>query len=157
MPLITVPKVIYKPKDLSYIGYYDYNSASVTSLTEDVWAKLNTNTTLRFSKGSFTHSNNRATYTGANTIIVFLQAICTITTNSETQFHFAFFQDGVIIPCSEQNITTIRKGANYYTNACPIHCMAELSQNNYIEVYIKNSENNADPTLDNVNVVINEL
>jgi hypothetical protein len=138
----------------AYINYFDFSSNSVTIVTiADTWYKLNTDTTTLFSRNGLTHSNNRVTNTGSTRVFK-IEGIVSVVAGNNQEIHAAFFRDGVLYPCSEQSTIT---GTGNRTNAIPFHCVIELQQSQYVEVWVKNQSGTNDITLKNVNVIITEL
>jgi hypothetical protein len=141
--------------DTAYANYFDFSSASVTTITTiDTWVKLNTSTTLGFSRDGLTHTNNRITRTGTSTRVFRLEGILSASSGNNNVIHVAFFKNGSLWPCSEQDSAV---GGTGKSTAIPFHCLIELATNDFIEVYVKNSSGTADITLDNVNVIIQQL
>lgn len=142
----------------AFINYFDFDSASVTTITTaDVFNKLNSDTTSLFSENGLVHSNNRITNTSHNKIIQ-AHAITSLEAGNNNIIHLAFFRGSdiaapTIIPCSEQQ-TTI--GANDKAHAVPIQCIFELDENEYVEVWVKNQNATTNITLVNLNVIVNE-
>jgi hypothetical protein len=138
----------------AFINYFDYESQSITNIiSSNTWYKLNTNTNSLFSRNGLVHTNNRVTNT-SNTKIVKLEAIISISAGNNQQIHAAFFKNGSLYPCSEQSTIT---GTGNRTNAIPIHCVAELQKDDFIEVWVKNQNGTTNITLDNVNAIVIEL
>jgi hypothetical protein len=138
----------------AFVNYFDFSSASVTTISQiDTWYKLNTNTTQGFSRNGLIHENNKITNIGEKSTF-FLQAIVSIISGNNNNIHLAFFKNGVLVPCSEQDVTTSSGGK---AQALPIQCAQELSKGDYIEVYVKNVSATTNVTIDNFNSLISEL
>jgi hypothetical protein len=147
----TVVNSLFTP----FINYFDFSSDAVTAVAEaDTYYKLNTTTTQGFKRGDLVHSNNRITYTGATTAVFSVQGIVSLESGNNKQIHVAFFQNEVIKSCSEQQITT--SGAGKASNIS-FQCLAELAQNDYIEVFVENATSADNITLDNLNVIVKQL
>jgi hypothetical protein len=141
--------------DTAYANYFDFSSASVTTVAQsNTWVKLNTTTTQGFSRNGLSHSNNRLTWTGATTRVFRLEGVASVVSGSNNVIHVAFFKNGDLWPCSEQDSTV---GTGGKSTAIPFHCLIELATNDFIEVYVKNASGTANITLDNVNVIIQQL
>jgi hypothetical protein len=141
--------------DTAYSNYFDFDSASVTTInTIDTWVKLNTTTTQGFSRNGLSHTNNRLTWTGATTRVFRLEGILSCSSGNNNVIHVAFFKNGNIWPCSEQDSAV---GGTGKSTAIPFHCLIELATNDFIEVYVKNASGTANITLDNVNVIAQQL
>ena len=141
--------------DTAYINYFDFSSGSVTNIVaSNTWYKLNTSTTQGFSRDGLVHSTNRVTWTGATTRVFKLEGIVSVESGNNNQIHVAFFKNGELHPCSEQDVTT--SGSGRASNIA-FHCLIQLAQNDYIEVWVKNASGTTGITLDNVNVIVSQL
>jgi hypothetical protein len=100
------------------------------------------------------HSNNRLTWTGATTRVFRLEGVASVVSGSNNVIHVAFFKNGNLWPCSEQDSTV---GTGGKSTAIPFHCLIELATNDFVEVYVKNASGTANITLDNVNVIAQQL
>jgi hypothetical protein len=138
----------------AYINYFDFDSASETNIiNSNAWYKLNTNTTSLFSRNGLVHTNNRVTNT-SNTKILKIEGIVSISAGNNQELHAAFFKNGQLYPCSEQSNNT---GGGLKVVALPFHCVVELQKNEYIEVWVKNKTGTTNITLDNINVIVQEM
>jgi len=141
--------------DTAYANYFDFSSASVTTVAQsNTWVKLNTTTTQGFSRNGLAHTNNRITRTGTSSRVFRLEGVASVVSGSNNVIHVAFFKNGDLWPCSEQDSTV---GTGGKSTAIPFHCLIELATNDFIEVYVKNASGTANITLDNVNVIIQQL
>jgi hypothetical protein len=141
--------------DKAYISYFDFSTNSVTNINNSgEWVKLNTNTQSVFSNNGLTHSNNRVTNI-SNTKIVKVEAIASLQAGNNQEIHLAFYKNGTtLLPCTEQSVNT---GTGNRITALPIHCIAELENSDFIEVWVKNQTSANNVTTDNINVIITEL
>jgi len=139
-----------------YINYFELNGSVTTITTADTWVKLNTVATnsLFASGAELVHTNNRITYIGAIPRVFQIEGIMSVESGNNNEIHSAFFRNDTLYPCSEQkvNMSGTGKGA-----AVPFHCVIELQQNDYIEVWTKNFTATTDITLSNLNVITKEL
>lgn len=143
--------VMLKP---AFVNYFDFSSGSVTNISIlNTWYKLNTDTTQGFSRNGLLHENNKITNTGESSTF-FMQAIISLSSGNNNNIHLAFFKNGVIVPCSEQDVTTSSGGK---AQVLPIQCVTELNKGDYIEVYVKNTTGTTNVTIDNFNSLISEL
>ena len=139
----------------SYINYFDYSSNSTTTISSAAtWYKLNSNTTQGYSQDGLTHTNNRITYGGATTKVFAVQAIVSVNGTNNDNVSFAFFKNGSIVPCSEQDGILPSGSKNI---AVPVQCLVELSTNDYVEVWVNNQSAGHDVTLAHLNVVVNQM
>jgi hypothetical protein len=149
-------KLMIKEKfDKSYLGYYDFSSESITTISQsNTWYKLNTETVSDFKRNGIVHTNNRATNIGSNKVFK-VEAIASLQAGNNQEIHLAFYKNGTtLLPCTEQSVNT---STGNRISAIPIHCIAELNTNDFIEVWVKNSTSANDVTIDNINVIIQEL
>lgn len=138
----------------SFINYFEFDNSAVTNITQNVWVKLNTvNTTSLFSRGNLVHSNNRITRTGEKKVFK-VEGIISVSSGNNQEVHAAFFRNGVLYPCSEQSAVLSSGGKS---SAIPFHCLIELDENDYIEVWVKNFSSSTNITLSNVNVIVTEM
>jgi hypothetical protein len=140
----------------AYINYFDFSSSTVTNITTaDTWVKLSADTTSLFSSGGeLIHTNNRITYTGTTPTVFQIEGIISVESGNNNEIHCAFFRNDILYPCSEQVATMAGTGKGA---ALPFHCVTELQQNDYIEVWIKNFAATTNITLLNLNMIIKEL
>lgn len=138
-----------------YINYFELNGSVTNITTADTWVKLNTAaTTSLFSSGELVHTNNRITYTGAIPRVFQIEGIASVESGSNNEIHNAFFRNDTLYPCSEQVVTMSGAGKGV---ALPFHCVIQLQQNDYIEVWTKNFGATTDITPTNLNVITKEL
>jgi hypothetical protein len=138
----------------AYINYFDFSSNLTTTISNlNTWVKLNTNTTSLFSRDGLVHTNNRVTNT-SSTKVFKIEGIVSVSSGNNNEVHAAFFKNGQLYPCSEQETVTASNGRS---SAVPFHCVIELNTNDYIEVWVKNKNNSNNIILDNINVIVSEL
>jgi hypothetical protein len=145
-------------QEKAYVNYFDFESNSVTNVVNsDTWYKLNTNTTSLFSNNGLIHSNNRVTNVNERSLIVQMEGIASLSANNNTEIHISFFKNDTLIPCAEQIETTSARGNTFFTSVIPFHCVTELEEDDYIEVWVKNKNTTDNITIANLNVIIKEL
>jgi hypothetical protein len=141
--------------DTAYANYFDFSSASVTTIADpDTWVKLNTTTTTNYSRNGLAHTNNRLTWTGSTTRVFKFEGIASLVSSTNNVIHVAFFKNGALWPCSEQESTT---GTGGKATAIPFHCLIELESTDFVEVYVKNATGANNITLGNINVIAQQL
>jgi len=141
--------------DTAYNNYFDFSSNSVTTIAQsNTWYKLNATTTQGFSRDGLVHSNNRITWTGSATRVFKVSGIVSVESGNNNQIHVAFFKNEELWPCSEQEVTT--SGSGRASNIA-FHCLVELATNGFVEVWVKNASGTTGITLDNVNVIVEQL
>ena len=129
----------------SALSYYVSSSAETTIVTQSVYVKV-AGTTTQVSARGFTHSNNRATYTGTPDIHVFITASVSMTaagTNVITAWRAA--KNGTTIASSE---VQRKVGTGTDIGALFIAAEADLSTNDYIEIFCANESDTTNMTAD---------
>lgn len=139
----------------AYINYFDITSGAVTAIpVANTWYKLNATTTEGFSRDGLVHSNNRVTFTGSQVTIFKISGIASISSGNNNVLNVAFFKNGILHPCSEQSVTA--SGVGKASNIA-FQCLISLNKNDFIEVYVKNQTGTTNITLDNINVIVEQL
>jgi len=136
-----------------HMEYFDGTSLAVTTLSTTAFALLNTTTTSNLSNGNLTHTNNKITYTGAETKTFKFEATCSGSTGNGNEIHFAFYKNSSIIASSEQDSVASNVGKAVST---PFQCLVSLTKDDFVQVYISNSQAN-DFTLAHLNVIATEV
>jgi len=137
-----------------YVNMFDFSSGSITTISiADTWYLLNADTVSVYSKG-FTHSTNRLTKVGDSWGPIKLEGCISVSSGNNNEVDVAFYKNGTIIPCSRQSVVTSSGGKS---SAIPFHCMTDMFNEDYIEVWIKNVSGTTDITLENINVILTEL
>jgi hypothetical protein len=137
-----------------YANMFDFSSSTITTIsTSDTWVKLDCVTTSVFSKG-FTHTNNRLTKVGDGYNPIKLECNTSVSASNNDLVQCAFFKNDTLIPCSlgEMVMSSGGKGSTI-----AFHCMTEMNDGDYIEVWVKNTNSTTDITLDVFNVIVTEL
>ena len=137
-----------------YGNMFDFSSSSVTTIsTSDTWVKLNSNTVSNYTKG-FTHSNNRLTKVGDAYNPIKLECNTSVSANNNDLVQCSFFKNGVLIPCSVGEMVMSSGGKG---STIAFHCMTDMLDGDYIEVWVKNVNSTTNITLDVFNVILTEL
>jgi len=146
----------YVDTSKQYVNYWEFSGAAQTNIISSAtWYKLNTSgTTSPFLNGDFVHTNNKVTYTGSTSIICQIEGIISVSSGNNDEIHAAFFKNGSLFPCSEQETVTSSGGKS---SALPFHCVAQFNTNDYVEVYVKNETSTTNIDLTHVNVIVKEL
>jgi len=144
-----------------YVNYFEFGVGTVTNIgTTNVWQKLNAVTTQGFTNNGLVHTNNRIENTGATGIFKAEAIVSAEMANNNQEVHLAFFKDDgsgfAIIPCSEQRIVA-SGGSSGRMFLIPIQCLVQLDTSDKLEVWIKNATSTSDATLENLNMILNEL
>ena len=143
----------YKVGGGDYGNMFDYTGATVTTISSTgVYYKVNANTTSVFTKG-FTHTNGRLTKVGDGYNPIKLEGIIAFNGTNNDELHVLFYQNGSPIPCSLGTMVIRGSGGNTIS----FHCMTEMDDSDYIEVYVSNQTGARNVTLENMNVILSEL
>lgn len=128
--------------------YIANGDEAITTLTEDIPTKASGATTLVNATDVDMPTNNRLRYTGSDTQTFLVT--CNISTQTESnnrQVYYSIRKDGAIIPsilAAEHHSST---NSSDELNSTTITGTVELSNNEYIELWIENVENDEDVTV----------
>lgn len=137
----------------NYANMWDYTSGEITTMTASgTYYKLNSNMTSPFSVG-FTFSNESLVYTSATPSVIELTGIASLVCGNNIDIEAAFFINGNLYPCSQQETST----RNNKPSVIPFHCVANLSQNDTVEVYVRNLTSTTNIELYHVNIILKEI
>lgn len=139
----------------AFANYFDFSSgASTTIAGAEEWVKLNADTVQGFSRNGLVHTQNRLTYTGVVSKVFKVEGIVSLSSGANNSLRVAFFKNGSLWPCSEQDGVA---GAGGRTVAIPFHCLMELGSGDYVEVFVRNMSGTSAVVTDNVNVILTEM
>ena len=137
-----------------YANMFDFSSNTVTTISSsNTWYLLGCTTTSVYSKG-FTHSNGRLTKVNNGYNPIKLEGAISVSDGNNNEVDVAFFKNGVILQSSRQSIVTTSGGKS---SAIPFHCMTEMNDGDYIEVYINNTTASTNITLEDISVIVTEI
>ena len=131
---------------MAYGGMY-ISSSAVTTLASATPLKA-AGTTTSMGLNSFTHSNNRLTYTGAATRVFSVVATLSVSAASAETMTFFIYKNGSFLTGAEID----RKASNNDIGAVAIAALISLAEDDYIEVWLE-SLGGADLTLNYGQVV----
>lgn len=139
----------------SFINLFAYGTSSVTTMTaSNTYYKLNVNTTVGYSRNGLSSTiANKISYSSQLTKIFKMECIISLSSANNNEIHVAFFKNGEILPCSEQELVTDSSGK---LGAIPNQCLVELSTGDYVEVWAKNKTASNNITVSNYNLIITE-
>jgi hypothetical protein len=139
-----------------YLNIFDFDSASSQTLGNDVWDVVNGSFQVGFQRNGLVLRDESGIiqYTGATPKIFQVEFIVAMTGASGRKLHVALFKNGDLWPCSEFAETIPPGGGEV---SIPAHCLVSLSASDAVQVYVKCSNNTANITIDNCNVIIKEL
>ena len=127
------------------------NNAVATDIITTGVAVKAAGTTTAIDLERFTHSNNRATYTGAIIQKFKVTATLSLTAGNNVQVGCYVAKNGTLPPESEVYATTA--GAGRAENIS-IQAILTLAQNDFVEIWVENSTNNTDITVTYLNVIV---
>jgi len=117
-------------------GFY-VNSTAETTLLQNTFTKIAGTTTADEHLQKFTHSNNKLTYTGTKTALFLISYNLSITgTNNNAMVSTIYKNGDTIQPCMNVNSTIDSGGKISYTGSTG---HIELSTDDFIELFIKNT------------------
>ena len=143
----------YKVGGGDYGNMFDFSSNTVTTISSSsTYYPVQCVTTSVYTKG-FTHSNGRLTKVGDGYNPIKLEGVIAFNGTNNDELHVTFHKSGVIIPCSLGTMVIRGSGGNTIS----FHCMTEMVDGDYIEVYVSNQSGARDVTLENMNIILTEL
>lgn len=136
-----------------YGNMFDFTGGSVTTIVSTgVDYLVNCTTISNFRKG-FSHTNARLTKVGDAYGPVKLEGIISFNGTNNDELHVFFYKNGIQIPCSKGTMVIRGSGGNTIS----FHCMTDMVDGDYIEVYVSNQSGARNVTLENMNVILTEL
>lgn len=133
--------------------YMTANATATTINTAGVFEKIAGTTTENSLNQRFSHSNNRLTYTGAITQIFTLEAIVSLTGSNNKDIDIRFAKNGTTLVSSNSRVTLDSAGKNQNASIADV---IELSENDYIEVYIANDTDTTNVTATDLSLTIRD-
>jgi len=139
-----------------YIDLYDYTSNSVTTISSTgVYYKVDMNASSTLSKGFTALANGRIIKVGDSyKTPMKIQANIAVQGSNNDEIHFLFYKNGYSV--SNSLATKVIVGNNK-GDTTTLQCLETLNDGDYIEVYVSNESGARDVTLENVDIIINEL
>lgn len=137
-----------------FAQYYMTSNATVTTIAVSTPTKAAGTTTANPDSEKFSHSNNRATYTGAFTRNFKVEANTSLTSNNNNILRLYIAKNGTAITSSfgESTSNTTGKAEGIY------HAVAiPMDTNDYVEAFVSNETGNNNITAVNLNVIVSEL
>lgn len=140
----------------SIANYYMSDNATVTNvITVATPLKIAGTTTANSINQKFTHTDNRATYTGAinrNFKVTATVSVTSASANDQIGFYIA--KNGTVITESEMYVTT---NASARAESVTIQTITSLITNDYVETWVENDTDASDVTVTFLNVIIEPL
>lgn len=132
--------------------YFMNGNATATVISSvGVEVKVAGTTTNGAATQKFTHSDNRATYVGALTRFFKVTATLSVSSGNNNQVGAYIAKNGTIIPESEIYGTTNSGGR---AENIVIQTLVELTENDYIEIFVENETATTNITVTDLNVII---
>jgi hypothetical protein len=123
----------------SYGGMYMQSNASASNST--IFIKVTGTTITGSNLNNFIHTNGRLTYTGSSTIAVHaIGSVWSSYATSGNSHSYTFAKNGTVI--TESTMQGSPQGSSGTKVCIPFSVITQLSTNNYLEVYMKNSAAN---------------
>jgi hypothetical protein len=136
-------------------NYYMTNNATVTTIsTVDTPVKALGTTTANAINQKFTHTDNRLTYVGALIRDFQVTATVSLTSGNNRVIGVYVAKNGVVISSSEMYSTTSGSGRS---ESVTCQTILELNENDYVEIWVENSSNSDDITVEYLNVICKSL
>ena len=140
----------------SIANYYMSDNATVTNvITVATPLKIAGTTTANSINQKFTHTDNRATYTGAinrNFKVTATVSVTSASANDQIGFYIA--KNGTVLTESEMYVTT---NASARAESVTIQTITSLITNDYVETWVENDTDASDVTVTFLNVIIEPL
>lgn len=132
--------------------YYMMGNTTVTDIvTTGVGVKVAGSTTLGAQNARFANGNNRLTYGPGRTRLFQFTAVGNEAVGGNNhQYAFSFYKNGVKVAESEKTITADSSGK---TSTFIIQAIIELSEGDYVEVWVQDNTGTADVTVSHLNVM----
>lgn len=131
------------------------NSTATVIDTINTPVKVAGTTTLDSSVSQkFTHTNNRATYSGAVSRNFKITATLSVASGNNNQIGVYIAKNATVIPSSETYLTANSSGR---TENSVVQSVVSLSQGDYVEVWVKNASGTANITVVDMSIITESL
>lgn len=137
-----------------FANYYMTNNATPTPVIVNVPTKALGTTTANPINEKFSHSNNRATYTGAVTRVFEVEAWAALASNNNNVLRLYIAKNGTAITTSFGEATANAGGR---AEGIVTASVVEMATNDYVEIFVSNETGNNNITDINLNVIVSEL
>ena len=132
--------------------YYMNGNATVTTVSSSGVAYKVAGTTINGALTSkFTHTNNRAAYTGSITRPFYVTATLSVESGNNNVIGIYISKNGTILTDSEVYITTNAGGR---AEAATVQTLTTLEDTDYIEIFVENDTSTSNITVTDLNVII---
>lgn len=135
--------------------YYMYGNANATTISATSTPyKIAGTTTNGSITQKFTHSNNKALFSGAITRTFKVSVTATMTSGNNQLLGLYIGKNGTVLPDSENKQTTTGSGRSENMKC---QSVVSLAQNDYIEIFVENYTATTNITVTDLNVIIEAL
>lgn len=132
--------------------YYMNGNATATVISAtDSPVKVAGTTTSASVTQKFTNTANRATYVGALNRFFKVTATLSLNSGNNNQIGIYVAKNGVVIPESEIYITSNASGR---AEAAVVQTLTQLTENDYIEIWVENETSTSNITVTELNVIV---
>lgn len=133
--------------------YMNDNTSATTISNTSSYFKAVGVTTGNTLNQNFTHSNNRLTYNCEITHIFNVSSTCSLASGNNQSIRTIFYKNGSPINDSMVKVTTSGSGA---VENLKNQAIIELSENDYIEFYVRNATATNNITVQDLNLIIKQ-
>ncbi len=138
-----------------FANYYMTNNATATTIAASNTAyKISGTTTANSINQKFSHSNNRATYTGQIVRDFEVSAIVSFTTGNNKVIGLYVAKNGTVITESEMYATASGSGR---AESISVQTIVQLQENDYIELFVENETDTTNVTVEYLNLTVKSL
>ncbi len=139
----------------TFANYYmNANATPTTIASAGVAYKILGTTTANAINQKFTHTNNRATYTGEIQRDFQVTAIVTFTTGANKQIGLYVAKNGTTIPDSEMYANS---GSAGRADSISVQTVLNLVEDDFIELFIENDTDTTSITVEYLNLIVKAL
>lgn len=129
------------------------STATTVSATNTPYKAAGTTSSASITQ-KFTNSSNRATYDGAIKRDFKVTAVMSVNSGNNHQVGIYIAKNGTVLPESEMYVTTNAGGR---AEGAVVQAILDLTQNDYVEVFVENSTAVANITVTEMNVIAEAL
>ena len=136
-------------------NYFMNGNATATTITViGAEVKVSGTTTSATITQKFTNTDNRATYTGAIQRDFKVSAVFSVESGNNNEVGAYIAKNGTVIPSSEIYVTT-NAGGRAEAGIC--QTIVDLTQDDYIEVFVENNSSTTNVVMTELNVILEAL
>lgn len=144
----------YKVGGSDFADMYDTTGGTITTISStSVYYKVNANTNNVHIKG-FTHTNGRLTKVGDEYNPIKAEGNISFQGTNNDEIHILFYINGSPIPSSLGTKVISGSGKG---DTIPFHCLTDMNDGDYLEVYVANVSGARNVTLENMSVILTEM